>query len=347
MTIDVFSPASLKRVVADLRDSPQVGTFLIRRYFSEVSVSTQEAVYFDVLTGKPRLAPFVTPLVEGMVVESRGYVTKSFTPAYIKDKRVFEDGKVIRRRVGQPIGVPEDPMARRAADVRAESEDQIAMVNRRMEWMAASALHSGSITVSGEKYPTTVVNFGRDAALTVSLSGTARWNDSAPAPLDNLEDWAGLIRDKSGASPTDVIMSSTAWSSFRKSADVKALLAAGKFSDKTNIDLGPSSRPFGGASDKGQVGDFNIFIYSDSYVDDNGVTQKYLPDDYIWMVAGQQLEGVQHFGGIKDEKAGFQATDYFQKSWTQDDPAVRFLMLQSAPLVVPYRINACLRAKVQ
>jgi hypothetical protein len=56
---------------------------------------------------------------------------------------------------------------------------------------------------------------------------------------------------------------------------------------------------------------------------------------------------VQHYGAIKDEAAGMQALDYFSKSWTQPDPAVRFLMLQSAPLVVPYRVNATLAAKVK
>ena len=60
-----------------------------------------------------------------------------------------------------------------------------------------------------------------------------------------------------------------------------------------------------------------------------------------------QIEGVRHYGAIKDEKAGFQALDYFQKSWTVEDPAARILLLQSAPLVVPYRVNACLAAKVQ
>ena len=37
---------------------------------------------------------------------------------------------------------------------------------------------------------------------------------------------------------------------------------------------------------------------------------------------------------------------YFSKSWVEEDPAVRYLMLQSAPLVVPYRVNASLCAKV-
>jgi hypothetical protein len=37
---------------------------------------------------------------------------------------------------------------------------------------------------------------------------------------------------------------------------------------------------------------------------------------------------------------------YFVKSWTEEDPSVRFLMLQSAPLVFPTRPNASFKAKV-
>jgi hypothetical protein len=221
--MDIYASATLARVVDDLRDSPEVGTFLISSFFNEASISTEEAVYFDVLTGKPRLAPFVSPLVEGQIVQALGYTTNSVKPAYIKDKRVLEDGKAIRRRPGMTIGAAMDPMTIRAMTIADQTEDQIAMVNRRMEWMAASALLTGSITVSGEKYPTTVVNFGRDAALSVTLTTTARWNDSAPTPLENLETWAGLIRDKSGATPTDVIMAEDVWTSFRKNADVKEL----------------------------------------------------------------------------------------------------------------------------
>lgn len=60
----------------------------------------------------------------------------------------------------------------------------------------------------------------------------------------------------------------------------------------------------------------------------------------------QQLLGYQAFGAIRDEAAGYQAMSFFPKSWVEQDPAVRYLMLQSAPLVVPYRPNASLAATV-
>jgi hypothetical protein len=343
MALDIYSPAVLNRVVQDLKADSV--SFLLDTFFPEISVSNQEEIFFDVLSGKPRLAPFVSPLVEGQIVQSNGYATKSFKPAYVKDKRLLEDGKPIRRRAGQPIAVGIDPMDGRLAQIATESEDQIAMINRRLEWMASEVLRTGAVTVSGEKYPTTVVDFGRDAGLTVTLTTTARWNDSAPTPLEDLETWAGLVRTASGATPTDVVMSQDTWAAFRKNDDVKELLDQGSnLSPRSNADLGPRAFEMG-ATLVAQIGAFRIWVYADSYISDAGASANYIPSGYLLM-ASAQLEGVRHFGAIKDETAGFQALDYYQKSWTQPDPAGRYLMLQSAPLVVPYRVNATLSAKV-
>ncbi|KRR16871.1 major capsid protein [Bradyrhizobium retamae] len=340
--MDVFTPAVLNRIVDDLKD--KVSMFLLSMFFPEISTSTTEEIYFDVMTGKPRLSPFVSPLVEGQIVESLGYETKSFKPAYVKDKRPFEDGKAIRRRPGQPIAAPLDPMQNRLLSVIQESEDQIAMIKRRMEWMAAKAALDGKYIVEGEKYPQVLVDFGRHANLTVVLAGTARWNDSAPDPIGDLEDWGEEIATRSGATATDVVMATDVWKAFRANEEVQNLLDKKNLSPKTRFDAGPSSGMIG-PQFKGYVGDFAIWTYNAEYVDDAGVTQKFLPNGKLIM-GSPQMEGVQHHGSIRDEKAGFQARDFFQKSWTQEDPAVRYLMLQSAPLVVPYRPNASLGATV-
>ncbi|WP_409188435.1 major capsid protein [Bradyrhizobium sp. RDM4] len=344
--MDIYSSAVLNRVVQDLKSQLRP-PFLLGRYFGEVSISTQEEIFFDVLQGKTRLAPFCSPLVEGQIVESRGYKTSSFKPAYIKDKRVFEDGKPVRRRAGQPIFGPLDPMQNRQLAIAQESEDQLGMLQRRLEWMACEVLRTGAVTVSGEKYPTTVVDFGRDNSLTVTAAGNAKWDQPTTAkPLDDLETWAGYVRDACGASVTDVIMAQNVWNLFRSFQDVRDLLSKQlNLSPRTAIDVGPDQQKLG-FTDKGMVGDYHIWIYHDQYTDDQGVTQDFLPDDYLLM-AGPQLEGVQHYGSIKDEAAGMQARDYFSKSWIEQDPAVRMLMLQSAPLVVPYRVNATLSAKVK
>lgn len=47
-------------------------------------------------------------------------------------------------------------------NIQFEMSDQIDILNRRLEWMGCSALSTGTVTIKGEGFPTTVVDFGRD-----------------------------------------------------------------------------------------------------------------------------------------------------------------------------------------
>src|SRR6185312_2722787 len=93
---------------------------------------------------------------------------------------------------------------------------QIQMVDRRMEWMAAKALVGGSVTIVGENYPSQTVNFNRDSSLTVTLSGANRWGQTGILPTENLLDWSALPLKASGLTVTDVILTPTPWKALRK-----------------------------------------------------------------------------------------------------------------------------------
>jgi len=87
-------------------------------------------------------------------------------------------------------------------------------------------------------------------------------------------------------------------------------------------------------------------VYSAWYIDPaDSVEKPILPTGTV-ILASPAIEGVRAYGAIRDEQAGLQAAPYFVKSWTEEDPSVRFIMMQSAPLVVPYRPNASFKAKV-
>lgn len=353
--MDIFSTQVLNRVV-ELAPAPS--SFLLDTFFPFVQTSDTEEIWFDVDKSRPRITPFVHPMVAGKVVTDRGYETKSFKPAYAKDKRILLPNAPLKRRAGEMIGGTMTPMQRRAAQVNTSIEDQLEMLTRREEVMASEALRLGQVTVTGENYPTVVVNFGRDASLTVALAGGARWGENGVSVLDNLETWAALVQAKSGAAPTQVVMDPKAWGIFRKDAEVKDLLDRWKRSyneaGASAIDRGPMSR--GDGKDRarfvGSVGDFEIWVYSDVYVDEDGNDQNLVPDYTVMMAAGNDgrkggLEGVRAYGTILDEESGYKATRYFNKSWLEKDPAVRWLLLQSAPLVFPYRPNASFCATVR
>lgn len=60
-----------------------------------------------------------------------------------------------------------------------ELEDQIRMVNRRLEVMASEALRLDQVNVNGDGYPTRVMQFSRHAGHTVVLEGDNRWGNPA------------------------------------------------------------------------------------------------------------------------------------------------------------------------
>ena len=77
------------------------------------------------------------------------------------------------------------------------------------------------------------------------------------------------------------------------------------------------------------------------------VNQEYrmIPDGTI-LLTGPQLMGVRAFATILDPDFSYATMPYAPKVWTQPDPAQRFLLMQSAPLPIPARVNACLSAVV-
>ncbi|MBK4826943.1 Major capsid protein [Pectobacterium carotovorum subsp. carotovorum] len=171
----IFDTSVLVQVVPNLKTSQN---WLLDRFFPNVVTYETEEVAIDVDVGLRRMAPFVSPLVEGKLVESRKYQTNTFKPAYIKDKRAPDLRKPIRRQIGERIGGEYTAAEREMLNLQFEMTDQIDMINRRLEWMAASALVSGTVTVTGEGYETKVVDFGRSPDLTITLSGSDKW------PLD-------------------------------------------------------------------------------------------------------------------------------------------------------------------
>ena len=346
MSIDIFNTHVLSKVVERL-DRPS--SFLLDTFFGQEQTEESEEIHFDIDKSKPRLTPFVSPLVAGKVVDDEGFTTKSFKPAYAKDKRRFDPARPLKRSIGEKIGGTLSPQQRLEANLNRTLIKQLENLTRREEVMASEALRTGKVTVSGDEYPTVVVDFQRDAALTVALAGGSRWGETGVSALDNLEDWVALVQEKSGAVGRTVIMDALAWRVFKSDPKVEKLLDIRRIADSTNLSLGPIA--FGQGNELaryvGTIGDLDFWVYNDRYVDDNDAVQKLLPDYTVLIGSPTQLEGTRCYGAIQDEKAGYRAQRFFSKSWLEEDPAVRWLLLQSAPLIVPYRPNASFCATVR
>jgi hypothetical protein len=215
------------------------------------------------------------------------------------------------------------------------------MLTRRQEVMAIEALRTGAVTVEGDMYPVQNLSFGRHADLTVVKPGGSQWGDAGVSPLDDVGTWSLLVTEKSGSTANTLVMDIEAWKLFSADAKVIKLLDRFRGTDQLNPTFTGE-----GARYMGNIGTFDIWVYAGWYEHpDTSVLTPYLPANTV-LVLGADLEGTRAYGAIRDEAAGFQALPYFSKSWVEQDPAVRYLLLQSAPLTVPYRVNASLCATV-
>lgn len=340
--MDIYSTAALNRVVARMRPLP---TLFLDLFFNEQINSTTEEILFDQTDTKPRIAPFVHPMRQGKLVEDLGYSTKSFKPAYVKDKRVHNPLKALKRRAGEALNGELSPEQRLAAVLASDLQDQKDMLLRRLEIMAAEAVLTGKQTIVGDGM-NAVVDFQRDSNLTLVLAGGAKWNDPAKTnQTDDFEAWSQLLLNYSGFAGGPVIMDLKAWNLLKRDTNLLKLLDRNfKGGNRTNVELSPRFAA-DGAVYRGNIGDFEIWTYTHKYINDAGQTVDVMPDFTVSMASVTGLEGVRHFGAILDLD-NLRATDQFVKSWKEEDPSVRYLLSQSAPLMVPYRTNASISIKV-
>ncbi|HHN8289211.1 major capsid protein [Morganella morganii] len=347
--MNIYDTNVLIQVVPNLMTSQN---WLLDKFFPNITESDTEEVSIDVDVGLRRLAPFVSPLVEGKLVESRKFQTNNFKPAYIKDKRAPDLRKSIRRQIGERIGGQYSAAEREMLNLQFELTDQIDMINRRLEWMAASALQTGTVTVTGEGYETKVVDFGRSSDLTIALSGADKWPETVEAgktntkPTDDIEDWAQRMLKESGAVATDIVFTTKSWKAFRLDTSVKdsaiTFPALSPFGNQIN----PGTQIKTGAVYKGRWGNYDLWVYNDWFIDPLDGKEKPMIADGSVIMSGADLMGTRAFGAIIDPAFNYGPMAYAPKSWLQHDPAQRFIMVQSAPLVIPSRVNASLCAVV-
>lgn len=308
----------------------------------QITFDTEE-IQFDQVTPTRKLAPFVAPTHQGKVQSRKGFSAKSFRPAYVKPKDMLVPGRALTRMAGEQLTGTMSAGARWNAHLAELLLLQKEEITRRWDWMAARAVIDGSVTVSGDDYPTTNVDFGRHGDNTMTLLGTAQWDDTAANPLGNFEAMRTTVQKKAGSAITRATFGLDAWAEFIEDTKVQGLLRNDvRNSPDTNFNanLG-EGKPFefrGVLSGKG-AGSLELYTYSDTYETDNdGTEADYLDPTYV-ALTGPGIQGVRCFGAILDADAGLAPLAMYPKMWKNPDPSVTYVMTQSAPLMVPAQPN--------
>lgn len=309
----------------------------------QINFETEEIFFDKVDQDYRRLAPLVVPNVQGQIMGMGGYSSLSFKPAYVKPKHAVDPNMLIERRAGEALGTGSLSLSqRRDAAIAEIMRLHDALLTNRNEWLAARALIDGSVTLSGDNYPTTTVNFQRHSSLTYTLLSGARWSQGTATPITDIMNARINANSRSGAVIRRVVFGGTAWDYFTARVDLKALMDRNYGGLNVNVQRQADGfegqeymGTYGGVFGGGQI---EMWVDRSKYVDETGTEQYFL--DQKAVCGFSDVEGVRCFGAIKDIDSGLRAIERFPKMWRQEDPSAEFLMTQSAPLMVPKKPNA-------
>jgi len=318
-----------------------VGNFLTSTFFKNVQEPTGEYIDVVIKKGKRRLAPFVSPKVAGKVITAMGKSVLTYKPGYVKDKRIFTPKTAL---TPETVFYADTltPVQRLANQIVTEQQDQVNMIDRRVEWMAAKSLTTGSVSIIGDGIEE-VVDFGMSGDHIVTLTGTALWSDATSKPRADVKKWKTKIQKDCGIAPNTMIGGLDAIEAYINNPNTKDSFDLRRIDNGT---IDPKILP-GGVTYYGYDKELGIDIYSytEWYFDeDSGIDEDLMPSDSI-ILGSDMAETVLAYGMIQDLSALY-ATKYFSKSWVTEDPSVRYLLAQSAPLTIPTQIDAFMSAKV-
>lgn len=308
-------------------------------FFSTTILSDKQYISLDEVVEDETIAAFVSPMVAGVPDTKKGGIIKSFKPAYVKPTDSVEPTDMLTRQPGEQINGDLTPEDRWDDAVAKNLTKQDKKIGKREEVMCVELLVSGKVIVVGDDYPEQEVNYMRDAALDITLAGTDKWDNAASSPSDTIEDVAMIVLEKSGAAVTDIIFTPTVWRKLRKNKE---------FVDQLDVRRGVSEMPSitpkkpAKVQYKGRWGDYDLWVYSNSYKDKDGNVITPFSGNKMLMVArgDDGLGGRMAYGAIMDKRAGLKAMARFPKMWDVEDPSSTVVQTQSAPLPLPININA-------
>lgn len=314
-------------------------SFLLDLFFPTVETSDTLYVDIDIIKGKRRMAPFVNPRMQGKQVERIGYATRSYKPPYVKPKMVFDAIDILTRNPGQHIYQGGQSPAERAAQVLGRDlMEMMGMITRREEWMASQALNGGVIAVVGD---------GVDDEIDFGMPNThiitdGDWSDPGVGnPVQDLRTWRRLVAQDSGIVPNAAVLGSAAADAFLAHEQVSGANSLFNARRAETGQINVSDIQASGATYLGSLngGGLDLYAYDEWYIDDvDGEEKPMVPENKIFL-GSTRARTARHYGAIQDVSATA-SVRWFPKSWEQEDPSARFLMVQSAPLVVPHQIDA-------
>lgn len=359
MALDIYTPLDLYRVMFDPRQTIKTSHWL-DMFFPNSFYSTQEQIAFDKINASRPIAPFMLPNEPGKPIYRReGERIETFKPAYTKPKDAIRPSEMLALQPGELARrqALQSPEARYNSEVIRITNYQRDAVMRLWDFMGAKALIDGRITItyqgpSGGPGQRVVLDFGRDPAHSVTLGAGNQWGDAGVDIFSSVQGFIDTVANAEfGGSVTDIVLGSQAAVPFSASEEIEKKMNS-DYTNATGVDMNRGlirTDPMNPFTYLGTLGSgTRVWRYAGpgSKFQNNDGSYSDIMDPRDALFISPSVDGVKAFGAILDNAANLEVADIFTKMWDQEDPSARFIMSQSAPLMIPVNPNCTLRARV-
>lgn len=335
----------LYRLNAAVRVLEQPNNFFLSRFFPRIQDAEGDKITIDIQRRGRKLAPFVSHCVEGVPIANSAFETRTLSPAYIRLKDAPSQCNNGKRRFGQQpdqLMSAEQNLEFDTMDVLAQHEESI---QERLEWMGAKTIVDGKYLVKSDHHPAYEVDFRRSAGNSIIVAEP--WKNGAvlnsdASPIDDLTALGKVIYDGCGFKMTDIIMRTSTWQALSKHQDFNDLFMKIRGVNEGEI---PNLTPK--AYKKVQLmGKFVgawLWIVEESFTNDQGALEYYVPDGKVIGVSDNGLQGFIGYGEIKNDKAvaaGLSKSTRFVDRFFEDNIGKLMAQTETAPLVAPVNPDA-------
>jgi hypothetical protein len=318
-----FTVKKLLQLVEVMREP---SSLFLDLFFKEVEKFETEIVEIDVYKEKRHLAQFTHSDSESHVHRRTEFERTPYRAPYIKEKLPTTATEMLYATRGEHIYSSQTPVQRATTRMTRDMQELMRLAIRRKEWLAGKLLDGGAVQIVG-KGLNYLLDFDMPASNQVVLGPGDRWSDAGVSIAKDLREFRRIIGQESGKVPNIAVLGS----------DVIDVILADEEIDKA---LDNRRKEIGhihikdlplGARYIGNFEGMELYGYDEQFIEViGGNPQNYMPRNKIFM-GHSEARTVKAYGVIKDKRALY-ATEYFFKTWEQEDPSVDWLQMQSAPM---------------
>ena len=246
---------------------------LFLQFFGNKERQDTEIVELDKKFKGVRVAQFVNPDAVADGSEKLAFDNYTFKLPTVQDSVPVTAKELRRRLFSETVYAQKTPAGKAAVLVADIQSDQMDKVENSMELMAIDACFNGQISVIG-KGENRVIDFNRNAANTIDLTGGSYWDEAGGTPATDTDTFIELI-GADGSNATHIIGRVATMGVY-----VSKLESTDDF-DSRRIDRGDlvfeSFADVNGAIFYGRYKGLEIWGFDGNYEDSDGASQKAVP----------------------------------------------------------------------